>query len=348
MNISKTSPILVTGATGYIASHVVKVLLENGYKVRGSVRSLAKKEKYDFLYKFVPEGTNSLEFVEADLLVPESWKSAVEGVEYVMHVASPFPNGNPKDENELIKPAVEGTLNILEAAVEKGVKKVILTSSVAAVMFGNSGRLCGPEDWSIEEKCSPYCKSKLRAEKAAWDFWRKHEGKFELATVNPSLTFGPILSHTDGTSEQIVIELLSGKVPALPNLNFPIVDVRDVAECHLQALLSPNSDGKRFICSKETLSFLEIAEILRKDFGKYGYKIPKSVIGKFILTIVGIFNKKARDAIPEINLMYEVNNELSIKELGLKYRTSQETLVEMGYSLIKAGAISDKITQKTN
>jgi nucleoside-diphosphate-sugar epimerase len=341
-----TSPILVTGATGFVASHVIKLLLERGYKVRGTVRSLAKKDKYDFLYNLVPEKKDNLELVEADLLRPETWNAAVEGIEYVMHIASPFPSVTPQDENELIKPAVEGTLNVLQAAIEKGVKKVVLTSSVVSVYYGNEGKVCGPEDWSVEEHCSAYAKSKVRAEKAAWDLWKKHEGKFELATVNPGLVMGPIYSSNNGTSEEIVADLFREKVAALPQLHLTMVDVRDVAECHLQAMLSPVSNGKRYICSAQSLWYAEMANILRQEFAQYGYKFPKLVVGKCVLSVIGLWDKRARSIKPEINVERRVNNELSIQELGIKYRPLQETLNDMGHSLIKAGIVPDKVTKQ--
>ncbi len=340
-NIIET-PILVTGATGYVASHLIKLLLEKCYKVRGTVRSLANKDKYKFLYDLVPEKNDNLELVEADLLQPEGWNAAVGGIQYVLHVASPFPMKDPKNEDELIKPAVEGTLNVLKACLEKGVKKVIVTSSVAAIYQGHIGRMVGPEDWSIEEKCDPYSKSKLKAERAAWAFWKENQGKFEMATVNPSLVVGPLLVGANGTSEQIIADILLGKTPGLPKFSIGAVDVRDVAECHLQALLSPNSNGKRYICSGQSLWMQDIGDILREEFSKYGYKVTKMKLGKFIMTIGSVFDKRAKRALPEIGHERLFDTSLSTQELGIKYRSIKESLIEMGYSFIKCGVIPDK------
>jgi len=347
MEAIKTSPILVTGATGYVASNIIKLLLERDYKVRGTVRSLANKKKYDFLYKLAPEKNDNLEFVEADLLDSKKWPAAVDGVEYVLHVASPFPSSQPKDENDLIRPAVEGTLNVLRASVEKGVKKVVVTSSVAAIYYGHKGRTLTEDDWSIEEKCTPYSKSKLRAERAAWDFWRKNIGKFEMTTVNPGLIVGPVHAVSGGTSEQIVADFMTGNVPGIPKINFCMVDVRDVAECHLKALFSPNSNGKRYICSAESLWMKDLAQTLRGEFEKHGYKIPSMTVGKFLLSLAGIFDKRTADVLPEVGIERSVNNRLSVEELGMTYIKPQQSLIDMGYSLIKIGAVPDKIKKET-
>ena len=339
MEHSITSPILITGATGYIASHIIKLLLEQNYKVRGTVRSLANKEKYQFLYELAPEKNNNLEFVEADLLNPEKWLSAVEGVEYVLHVASPFPMKDPKDEDEVIRPAVEGTLNVLKAAAEKGVKKVVVTSSVAAIYNGHIGREVGPEDWSIEEKCNAYSKSKLKAEKAAWEFLEQNKEKFEMATVNPSLVIGPLFASNKGTSEQIIADILTGKTPGLPRFSVGLVDVRDVAECHIKALFSKESHKKRYICSAQSVWMGDIGTILKEEFGKHGYKVTTMNLGKFIMKIASFFDKRAKNVLPELDIERKFNNELSKLELGINYRDIKESLVEMGYSLIKVGVV---------
>lgn len=344
MEISKDSEILVTGGTGYVASHVIKLLLEEGYKVRSTVRSLAKKENYNFLYELVPSKKDNLSLVEADLLDAQSWDAALEGIKYVLHVASPFTN--PTHEDEVIRPAVEGTLNVLNAALVKGVKKVVLTSSVVAVYYGNEGKVSGPEDWSIEEHCDAYAKSKLRAEKAAWDLWKKSDGKFELATVNPGFILGPIYSSNGGKSEQTVVDLLTGTTPGIPNLNFAVVDVRDVAECHLRALTSQTSNGKRYLCAADSIFMGFMSDVLHAEFSQYGYKVTTFKLPKLLLRIAGIFDKRARSLVPEVDVERKVDNKLSVEELGIKYRNPRETLIDMGYSLIKTGVIQDKTASK--
>jgi len=343
---SKTAPILVTGATGYLASHIIKLLLEQGHHVRGTVRSLKNKDKYQFLYDLVPEKKENLEFAEADLLDTEKWNAAVSGVERILHVASPFPIETPRDENELIKPAVEGTLNVLNAALRNNVKKVVITSSLAAILYGNEGKVVGPQDWSNEASCSAYSKSKLRAEKAAWDFWEKNKEKIDIATVNPGFILGPVLTASNGSSEQLVRDFLSGAVPGVPKINLCVADVRDVADCHIKALFASNSSGKRYLCSGGSLWMSDITAILKEEFKQYGYKVPTFTIGKCLMTIAGIFDKRVRDAVYEVGHERKADSSLSVEELGVKYRPFKETVVEMGYSLIKVGSVVDKINKK--
>ena len=346
MEQSNTRPILVTGATGFVASHIIKQLLEQGYKVRGTVRSLANKEKYKFLYELVPEKKDNIQFVEASLLAPETWIEALEGIDYVMHVASPFPSTNPKDENEVIRPAVEGTLNVLKAAVEKGAKKVVITSSVASILAGNESKVSGPDDWSDETKCIPYQKSKLRAEKAAWDFWSHNKDKIDVVVVNPGLILGPIYTVNGGTCEILISEMMTGKLPATPEVNFPVADVREVAECHIKAMFTPNNAGKRYICAWGSLWVREMANLLRDEFSKYGYSVTKWNMGKWLMTFVGFFDKRISSIIPEAFAERKVDNQMSVKELGISYRDPRVTLTDMGYSLIKAGVVPNKVDDK--
>jgi nucleoside-diphosphate-sugar epimerase len=346
MDSSKTSPILVTGATGYVASHIIKQLLEQGHYVRGTVRSLKNKEKYQFLYDLVPEKSQNLEFAEADLLDTEKWNTAVQGVERILHVASPFPTASPRDENELIKPAVEGTLNVLNAALQNNVKRVVITSSLAALLYGNEGKTVKPQDWSNEASCSAYSKSKLRAEKAAWDFYEKNKEKIEIATVNPGFILGPVFTASTGSSEQLVKDFISGAFPVVPKINLCVADVRDVADCHIKALFAPNSAGKRYLCSAGSLWMSDMTAILKEEFKQYGYKIPTMEVGKCLMTIAGIFDKRVRDNVYEVGHERKADSSLSVEELGVKYRPLKETLVEMGYSLIKIGSVVDKINKK--
>ena len=177
MEFDKSKPFLVTGANGYLASHLIKSLLKRGYKVRGTVRSLAKKERYEYLTNLDAEHKNNLDFVEADLSDEKSWEKAVQGIDYIFHVASPIPPYVPEDENEIIIPAVNGTKFVLQAAINAGVKKVVVTSSTLAVWFGNQDKVVDETMWSDTNKCSHYPKSKTLAEKASWEFYEKNKDK---------------------------------------------------------------------------------------------------------------------------------------------------------------------------
>ncbi|GFS10275.1 reductase-related protein [Elysia marginata] len=240
--------VLVSGASGYIASWICKKLQEQGFRVRGTVRSLNNAKKVEYLRNLCPDAKYPLELVEADLLNPEGWPAAVKDCKYVMHTASPFVFGKPKHPDDLIKPAVEGTLNVLRAASEAGtVERVVLTSSYAAVV--ESGRTEGAftdEDWSIpENQNNIYMRSKTLAEKAAWDFVKDlPDGKkLELCTIMPSAVFGPPLSDNSSESIDTIAGMFEGKVPMIPKLTMNAVDVRDVSEAHVKCITIPDAAG---------------------------------------------------------------------------------------------------------
>jgi nucleoside-diphosphate-sugar epimerase len=337
--------ILVTGATGYIASHCIKMLLDQGNKVRGTVRSLANKEKYQFLYDLSPTNNNNLTIVEVDLLNSESWLNACEGVQYVLHIASPYPPLNPKDENEIIKPAVEGTINVLNASLQKGVSKVVVTSSCLALFFGNYGKTVSEDDWSDTSKCSHYSKSKTLAEKAAWEFYEKNKNSIQLTTVLPSFVLGPIFFSNGNSSETFLRETMKNKLLGIPDpdMNINTVDVRDVAIGHINALFTKETDGRRYIVSGSEISNEEIFNILKKEFGKYGYEFPSKKVTAQQMLDSG--NPHAQRAVPMMGKKFPLTNERSIKELNMSYRSIDETLVDMGYSLIKLGVVENLVNK---
>ena len=343
MQPNTDSPVLVTGASGYIASHLIKILLERGFKVRGSVRSVSNQAKYQFLYDLVPEKKDNLTLVEAELTDKESWLKAVEGCQYIFHVASPIPPSVPKDETELIIPAVEGTLNVLEAAVQKGVKKVVVTSSCLTVMIGQpDGKLNNEEDWSSEE-CPAYPKSKIKAEKAAWKFYEENKGRIEVTTVLPSLVFGPIYTKHGNSSETLIAEIIRGNYPGVLDISFAIVDVRDVAEAHFNAMFKEGTNGKRYIASGALVPFEDVFKSLKGDLEQYGYKInDKHVTAE---EVVASGNPVAQRSVNLIGKKMLVNNERSKTELGMKYIPIDQTVKEMAHSLIKQGVVENKLPQ---
>ncbi len=231
------APVLVTGANGYLGSFITKLLLEKGLKVRGSVYSLSNKDSYQFLYDQFPESKDNLELVEADLTSKDCWTSVTKGVDSIFHVASPTPGSAPAEDEYFTKPAVAGVLNVLEAALKNDVKKVVVTSSVAAVAFRPKDKIFTEDDWEPEEGLVPYPKSKVRAEKAAWEFYEKNKGKMEITVVNPSFVFGPVLTAKGNTSS-FVGTVMRGVLPGVFDTAMPIVDVRDVAEVHYRAMFN--------------------------------------------------------------------------------------------------------------
>ncbi|XP_071086097.1 uncharacterized protein [Haliotis cracherodii] len=346
MAAANDSPlVVVTGASGYIATHVVKQLQEGGYRVRGTVRSLQDENKVKHLQDLCPDAAHKLELVEADLTKPESWEAAVKDAEFVIHVASPFPAQSPKDENEVIQPAVDGTQSVLKACVStKTVKRVVLTSSCAAISWGpsaNADKVCTEEDWSDLEKLDAYAKSKTLAEKAAWDFVKElpDSDKIELAVVNPAYVMGPVLHGSQCTSMEVVKRLMERAMPVVPKLNFPVVDVRDVATAHIKAMVTPEAAGGRHICYAQNMWFKEMALILSNKFDSQGYNVPTMNCPYFALWMTSLFDKTIKMILPNVNKVYKFDNTRMKDVLGITPRETKETLTDMAYSMIEGGFI---------
>jgi len=333
--------VLVTGASGFIAEHCIIELLKNGYSVKGSLRSMNREQEVRDAVKTETDDTK-LEFCKLDLLEDDGWEDAMWDCDYLMHVASPFVIEDPKDENELIKPAKEGTLRALNAAKKAGIKRVVLTSSVAAV---NSHMMSGTSDhttWTdINSKyVTPYQKSKTIAEKAAWDFYNNQDNsnKMELAVINPGGVMGPQLGNDlGGASTQIVSQLISGKFPMIPALSFPFIDVRDVAILHLKAMTTPDADGKRFIAahSKPTWMY-EVAEVLSAA----GYeKIKLKKAPSFMLKLIGLFDNKTKSLVPMLDKYVPCDNSQTVKILNWEPMPWEQAFIEHAKSI---EAINDK------
>jgi dihydroflavonol-4-reductase len=341
MNTSESNTtVLVTGATGFVASHCIKHLLESGFKVRGTVRSLKNAQKNKFLYDLVPEKKDNLQLVEADLLNKSSWPDAIKGSQYILHVASPM--DMTATEAQTIKPAVEGTLNILEAALKCQVKRVVLTGALFTAGYGMWDQVITEKVWSTCPNLKPYEKSKFLAEKAAWDFYEKNKGKIEMNVILPGFIVGPVFNSAGGSSEKVFSDLMTHKIPGIPNLSFPSVDVRDLAVAHKKAMLAPSGDGKRYISYSELKRFADFADDLRGEFGKYGYKIPKMKLAKWMLKMASCCDKQIKAILPMIDNHMNVDCSYTNKELEIKYRPLKESCIDMVWSLIKLGAIPDK------
>tara|TARA_Y100001968_G_scaffold153470_1_gene140261 strand:+ start:387 stop:1403 length:1017 start_codon:yes stop_codon:yes gene_type:complete len=292
----KQKKVLVTGASGYIALHCILELINNGYKVKGSLRDLNREGEVresigtDFI-------NENLDFCKLNLLKDEGWEEAASDCDYIFHIASPCCIEEPKNEKELITPALEGTLRALKAAQESKVKKVVLTSSIGAIAYGHNKSYCNSNDWTNTSKdVGAYIKSKTIAEKAAWDFvHKKHDCSFKLTTINPGMVFGPVLSsNIKGSSASLITKMITGKFPALPDIYFTVVDVRDIAKLHVQSLTNKQSDNKRIIAtSQEGIPFLKISEILRG----YGFqKSPKGLVPSKFINTLAKFNKDMKRA----------------------------------------------------
>ena len=291
---TKQEKVLVTGASGYIALHCISELLSNGYKVKGSLRDLGKESQVKKSLDFNLSESN-LEFCYLDLLKDDGWEEATSDCDYLIHIASPFIIQEPKDENTLIEPALKGTLRALNSAKKSNIKKVVLTSSMASIAYGHNKEKCTNSDWTdITEYTGAYIKSKTIAEKAAWEFIENQSDKsLSLTTIHPGMVFGPLLNNDlDGASASLINNLITGKFPALPDLYFTFVDVRDVAKLHVQSLKNTGSNNKRIIAtSSNSVAFLEISKILRE----FGFnKAPLNLIPNKVINSLAPFNKEMK------------------------------------------------------
>ncbi|HET8846705.1 MAG TPA: aldehyde reductase, partial [Ktedonobacteraceae bacterium] len=316
--------VLVTGGSGFIGVHCILQLLEAGYRVRTTIRSLKREPEVRAMLKVggVDAG-DALSFAAADLLSDEGWSEAVSGCDFVLHVASPFPNATPKHEDELIVPAREGALRVLRAARDAGVKRVVLTSSFAAIGYGSKpaqGQLFSEVDWSDpdsgEKSISAYAKSKTLAERAAWDFIASEGGSLELAVVNPVAVFGPVLGPDYSTSIQLLQRLLDGTMPGCPRLSFGVVDVRDVADLHLRAMTDPAARGERFLAiADEFQSIQEMAKALKARMGSAADRVPTRVFPDWMVRLAALFDTSLKPVIVELGKSKNATHEKACRLL---------------------------------
>jgi nucleoside-diphosphate-sugar epimerase len=339
------STVLVTGGSGFIGSHCILQLLASGHTVRTTVRSLEREAEVRGMLKVGgAEPGDRLSFFAADLLSDEGWAAATRGCEYVLHVASPFPSRVPKDENEIIQPAVEGTLRVMRAARDEAVKRVVLTSSFAAIGYGHprQEKPFTEADWTnVKSKdVLPYPKSKTLAEHEAWNFMGRERGGLELAVVNPVGVFGPVLGPDLSTSILIVQRLLDGAVPGCPKIWFGAVDVRDVADLHLRAMTHPDAKGDRFLAvAEDFLSFRDVAMILKSRLGERARKVPTMQIPNWIVSLVARRDPAAKQILPELGKRKNATSEHAQRVLGWKPRSREESIVATAESLMQLGLV---------
>ncbi len=301
--------VLLTGISGYVGQHCAVELLKKGYKVKGSVRSVAKEEEVRKGLAKVVDAKDNLEFCELDLLSDIGWEAAMKDCDYVLHVASPFFITAPKDENEMIKPAVEGALRALKFAKRTGIKKVVLTSSTVAMAGDIKVNHLTQNSWTNPKSnnISAYIKSKTLAEKAAWDFYKNQEEghKIELTVINPGPVYGPTLTgNISGASMDTIYQLITGKMNMQPNASYVMSDVRDIAKIHVAAIENEASNGQRFIVtSEEPHQFVEMAAILKKN----GYAAVPRKAPTFLLNILSLFNRDLKGMKPFFDVEITAN-----------------------------------------
>ena len=313
--------VLVTGASGFMAGYVIAELRSHGYTVRGTARRPV-------------DGLDDV--VAADLTNDEGWAEAVDGCDYVMHVASPFPRNAPRSEGELVRPAVDGTRRVLRAAAAANVKRVVLTSSVVAVSSGHHDEVERTEaDWSDVDRSSPYTRSKTLAELAAWDFAAQSD--VELAVVAPGIVFGPVRHASVGTSVEVVRRLLNREVPASVRMGFAPVDVRDVAVGHRLALQTPAAAGNRYILAGAHMWMGDVAKILAEEFNPQGYRVPTGVLPAWFARVMAQFDPSVRQAIDHVGRRELVSAEKARRELGWTMRSPRQSILDTAYSLVEHG-----------
>lgn len=338
--------VLVTGGTGFLGSHCVIKLLLAGYSVRTTVRSAAKANEARKI--FASAGVASageIDYVQADLLSDDGWQAAMTGCDYVLHVASPFPAAVPKDENEIIVPARDGTLRVLRAARDAGVKRVVVTSSFAAIGYGASpqSRSAYTElDWTDPKLANPpYIRSKVIAERAAWDFIHTESSGLELAVVNPVGIFGPVLGKDYSASIAIVKRMLDGAMPGLPDIYFGVVDVRDVADLHIKAMTSTDANGQRFLAvAGPLISMADVAAILRNHLGEAASKVPTKRLPNWQIRLAALFSPVARQITPNLGLKRESSNEKARTLLEWNPRPNEAVILSTAESLINLGVVA--------
>jgi nucleoside-diphosphate-sugar epimerase len=336
--------VLVTGGSGFIASHVIVELLAAGYRVRTTVRDLGREPDVRALLKEGgAEPDDRLSFARADLLDDRGWAEAMSGCEHVMHIASPFPETVPDDENELIVPAREGTLRVLRAARDLGVKRVVMTSSFAAIGYGHEPR-DDPFDettWTnVDAPISAYVKSKALAERAAWDFIAREGRGLELATVNPVGVFGPVLGRDYSTSILVVQRLMDGKVPGCPRVCFGAVDVRDVADLHLRAMTNAAANGERFLAiAGSFLTMVDFAKILKNRLGERAKRVPTRELPNWLVHVASWFDPAVKQILPELGNTRNATSAKAQRVLGWNPRSAEDAIVATAESLARLGLL---------
>ncbi|MDX2276133.1 MAG: aldehyde reductase [Hyphomonadaceae bacterium] len=337
--------VLVTGGSGFIAAHCIIQLLQAGYTVRTTVRSLSREgDVRAMLNQGGVEAGDRLSFAAADLSSDAGWGDAVAGCTFVLHVASPFPPAAPKDENEIIRPAREGALRVLKAARDAGVKRAVLTSSFAAVGYGQGFRNTPytEADWTDPNGSDvrAYVKSKTLAERAAWDFIAREGGALELAVVNPVAVFGPVLGPDYSTSIMLVQRLMDGDMPGCPRISFGIVDVRDVADLHLRAMTNPAAKGERFLAVAEDHVWVkDIALMLKRRLGDAARKAPTSEVPNWIIRLASLTDPAVAQITPELGKYRNSTNEKARRVLGWTPRSNEDATIATAESLMALGLL---------
>jgi dihydroflavonol-4-reductase len=350
MDAHAPATVLVTGGTGYLARWCIRALLDSGYTVHTTVRNPSGAEDLGSQFPGTQD-TGQLRVFAADLLRDAGWQAATSDCDYVLHVASPFPAVQPKDADDLIIPARDGTLRVLRTAFDVGVRRVVVTSSSAAVRnlgAPASSRPLTELDWADpgNPKLTPYAKSKTIAERAAWDYADKSGATDRLAVVNPGAIIGPLLGSRRSFSLQTVERLLDGAMPAIPRIGFSLVDVRDLVGLHLRAMSEPAAAGQRFLGTGTFLWLADVAAILRDELGEQAAKVPSRQAPDALLRLVSLFDPSVRSIIGELGRRTDYSTEKAMTMLGWTERPVRESVLDCARSLLGQRAPVAEVSAK--
>jgi dihydroflavonol-4-reductase len=332
--------VLVTGGSGYLAGWCIVELLRRGYRVRTTIRSPSREHEVHTAVDSEVDSHHNLTVHQADLLSDERWDRIVEGCDYVLHVASPLPVSQPKDPDELIVPAREGTVRVVGTALEAGVERIVITSSVAAIRGGNEGRTLDESVWTdlSSPGLTPYVQSKTIAEQAAWGLASERDARERIATVNPTVIIGPTLSDDTSASLEVIQRLLKG-MPAMPRLSFGFVDVRDVADLELRAMTSREAGGERFVANTKTMWMADVAQVLRERLGARASKVPTRIAPDLLVRAMALFDGGIRSFKSSLGKRTEYHTTKAHDLLGWSPRPIDDTIVETAESLIDHGVV---------
>ena len=342
-----TEKVLLTGVTGFLGSHTAIQLLDKGYVVTGTLRTMNRAKEIEAVIARYTKNIDNLNFAEADLLDAGVWNELTKGKDFVQHIASPFPRELPKHEDDLIIPAKNGTLNVLKAAALNNVKRVVLTSSSGAIIYGKpkgqESNTYTENDWTDylnKQDTTPYFRSKTIAEKAAWDFIKSEGSDMELVTICPGAILGPVLEKDFGTSANIVIKTMDGSSPAIPKIGFDMVDVRSVADLHVRAMEIKEAANQRFVGSAGFMSFKEVADTLRQAYP--GWKIPGKSLPDFMVKLISNFEKSLKPILIDLGKERKVDNTKARTILNWEPIGTKEAVLACATSVIEQGILAKK------
>ena len=344
--MESSETVLVTGGTGFVGSHCVLQLMQKGYNVKTTLRSMNRKnEVIEMLKTAGVTSFDNLAFIETDLTKDANWAEAVKGCQYVLHVASPIFSTLPKEDNEMIRPAVDGTLRVLKAARNAGVKRVVLTSNFGAIGYSHKDpdTEITEAEWTdpTQKDLSSYSRSKVMAERAAWDFINREGGNLELSVINPVFIMGPSLGPDLPSGFDLPKHLLDGSMKSVPNIPFNIIDVRDVADLHIRAMTNPDAKGQRFIAmAGGKITLPEIALLLKNKMPDVAKKVSTKILPNWVVYTASLFNRQAKHAAPLLRVSRKVSNAKARKVLGwVPLANNEEAIFASVNSMIKFGII---------